>query len=108
MRLCRSLKLRKCTAEPLPDQAFVGRWLRAAPKTLRVNEAGGFGKTQRRTTTLNPDPLANGSKDSATFDQPRGRTRERGPGFPDSFEVEWRVDTVAAKESSPSRPIALQ
>ena len=108
MRLCRSLKLRKCTAEPLPDQAFVGRWLRAAPKTLRVNEDGGFGKTQRRTTTLDPDPLAKGSKDSATFDQPGSRTRERGPGFPDSFKVEWRGDTMVAMDPSPSRPIALQ
>ena len=108
MRRCRSLKLRKCTAEPLPDQAFVGRWLKAAPKTLRVKKAGGFGKTQRRTTALNPDPLAKGSKDSATFDQPRGRTRDRAPGFPDPFELEWRGDTIAAMEPSPSRPTALQ
>ena len=108
MRLCRSLKLRKCTAEPLPDQAFVGRRLRAVPKTLRVNEAGGFGKTQRRTTTLNPDPLAKASKDSATFDQPGGPIREQTPGFPDSFEVERRGDTIAAMEPSPSRPTALQ
>lgn len=83
----------------LPD------WIAAA--TVRVDGAGSPGKFRPRGNTLDLGLLAKGSKVSVTFDQPRRRTRERAPGFPDPFEVEWRGDTILAMEPEPSRLIAL-
>ena len=83
----------------LPD------WIPA--ESVRVDGAGGPGEIRPRGTTLDLGPLATGTKVTVTFDQPGRRTRERAPGFPDAFEVEWRGDTIVAMAPRPSRPIAL-
>ena len=83
----------------LPD------WIPA--QTVRVDGADSSGEIRRRENTLDLGILAKGATVTVTFDQPGRRTRERAPGFPDPFEVEWRGDTIVAMEPRPSRPIAL-
>ena len=77
------------------------------PESVQVDRAGSPGETRRRENTLDLGSLAKGSKVTVTFDQPERRTREKAPGFPDPFEVEWRGDTILAMEPRPSQPIAL-
>ncbi|MCY3759071.1 MAG: hypothetical protein OXG96_15225, partial [Acidobacteria bacterium] len=77
------------------------------PETVQVDRAGSPGKTRRRGNTLDLGPLTKGAKVTVSFDQPRRKTRERAPGFPDPFEVEWRGDTIVAMEPRPAQPIAL-
>ena len=83
----------------LPD------WIPA--ESVRVRGTGNSGEIRPQGATLDLGPLAKGSRVSVTFDQPGRRTRERAPGFPDPFEVEWRGDTILAMAPRPSRPIAL-
>ena len=77
------------------------------PETVQVDGAGGPGKPRQRGNTLDLGPLAKGARVTVSFDQPRRKTREQAPGFPDPFEVEWRGDTIVAMEPKPSHPIAL-
>ena len=77
------------------------------PKTVQVVRAGSPVDPRPDGNTLDLGPLAKGAKVTVTFDQPRRRTRERAPGFPDPFEVEWRGDTIVALQPRPSRTIAL-
>ena len=77
------------------------------PETVQVDGAGGPGKPRQRGNTLDLGPLAKGARVTVSFDQPRRKTREQAPGFPDPFEVEWRGDTIVAMEPRPSHPIAL-
>ena len=83
----------------LPD------WIKR--QNVKVERDGSSQKTRWRDNSLDLDHLARGARITVCFDQPKRKTREKAPGFPDPFEVEWLGDCIVAMQPTPSGTIAL-